>query len=228
MIISHKYRFIFVKTVKTAGTSIETYLSPLCGEEDVVTPIFPAEKAHQPRNYKQRWNCYSELADRSARAKVKLVADWIKARPYRNHSTAMEIKARSAPEIWRDYTTFCVERNPWDKTISHYYMCKSRSNPPKDFEEYIARGRFCLNYPNYCDEHGNVLVDKVLRFENLETELASLFTKLNIPFEKGLNVNAKGSIRKDKRGYRELYTRERRELIGNVFAKEIALFGYEF
>lgn len=39
MIISHQHRFIFVKTLKTAGTSIEVFLSGLCGRDDVVTPF---------------------------------------------------------------------------------------------------------------------------------------------------------------------------------------------
>lgn len=39
MIISHKHNFIFIKTAKTAGSSIEAYLSPFCGESDIVTPF---------------------------------------------------------------------------------------------------------------------------------------------------------------------------------------------
>jgi hypothetical protein len=39
MIISHRHRFIFVKT---AGSSVEVFLSSPCAEEDVVTPLTPA------------------------------------------------------------------------------------------------------------------------------------------------------------------------------------------
>ena len=41
MIISHARSFIFIKTRKTAGTSVEVYLSQHCGPEDVITPIQP-------------------------------------------------------------------------------------------------------------------------------------------------------------------------------------------
>jgi hypothetical protein len=55
MIISHRHRFIFIKTRKTAGTSIEVYLSRFCGEEDVVTPLNPPVEGHEPRNHLGPW-----------------------------------------------------------------------------------------------------------------------------------------------------------------------------
>jgi hypothetical protein len=39
MIISHKHKFIFFKTKKTAGTSIEIALSKYRGPDDVITPF---------------------------------------------------------------------------------------------------------------------------------------------------------------------------------------------
>ncbi len=57
MIISHKYKFIFLKTKKTAGTSIEISLSRYCGDKDIITPImFEDEKIRAdlgkyPQNY---------------------------------------------------------------------------------------------------------------------------------------------------------------------------------
>lgn len=39
MIISHKHKFIFIKTKKTAGTSIEIALSSICDADDIITRI---------------------------------------------------------------------------------------------------------------------------------------------------------------------------------------------
>jgi hypothetical protein len=39
MIVSHRHRFIFIKTHKTAGSSMEMALAPLCGPDDIVTPM---------------------------------------------------------------------------------------------------------------------------------------------------------------------------------------------
>ncbi len=45
MIVSHKHRFIFLKTNKTAGTSVEIALSKFCGPDDVIPPLIPEDEA---------------------------------------------------------------------------------------------------------------------------------------------------------------------------------------
>ena len=44
MIASHAHRFVFVKTRKTAGTSLEIALSRHCGPDDIVTRISPEDE----------------------------------------------------------------------------------------------------------------------------------------------------------------------------------------
>ncbi len=45
VIASHSHRFIFLKTRKTAGTSVEIALSKVCGPDDVITEISPEDEA---------------------------------------------------------------------------------------------------------------------------------------------------------------------------------------
>lgn len=51
MIISHKHRFISVKTRKTAGTSLQQALNRICGSEDIVSPTGIDDPTYKPRNY---------------------------------------------------------------------------------------------------------------------------------------------------------------------------------
>ena len=39
MIVNHKYKFIFIKSFKTAGTSLEIALSKFCTKDDIITSI---------------------------------------------------------------------------------------------------------------------------------------------------------------------------------------------
>ena len=39
MILSHKYKFIFIKTKKTSGTAFETVVSKYLDQNDIITPL---------------------------------------------------------------------------------------------------------------------------------------------------------------------------------------------
>ena len=47
MIVSHEHRFIFVKTHKTGGTSVEIALAEHCGPDDIITPIVEEDEAYR-------------------------------------------------------------------------------------------------------------------------------------------------------------------------------------
>ena len=201
MIISHEHRLIFIKTIKTAGTSIEVYLSPHCGPGDILTPIEPPEQGHEPRN----------------------------AGSFYNHFSAWGVRQAVPAEIWNSYFKFCVERNPWDKTISAYSMIHKRTGGRVDFDTYLRSGRFPSAWELYTDtDNRTLLVDEVLRYENLDEELGQLFSKLGIPWSGKLDVRAKSGDRIDRRPYREWYNDTQRELVARAFAREIEAFGYEF
>lgn len=228
MILSHEHRFIFIKTRKTAGTSIEVFLSSHCGEGDVVTPIWPAVEGHRPRNHTGVWNPIPELRDFGAGGVRHAAGDFLRGRRFYNHMPARLVRARIGERTWRSYFKFCVERNPWDKTLSHYHMVRDRAGRDLAFDEYLRGGEFATDYALYTDRSGDLIVDHVLRYERLSADLAEVFDRLGVAFDGNLGVRAKGGHRADRRPYRDVYTEEQRERVRRAFASEIAALGYEF
>lgn len=205
MIISHKYMFIFIKTVKTASTSIEVFLSDKCAEEDIFTPIYPHVTPHRARNFGSLYN----------------------------HIPAFVLKSLLSDEMWKNYFIFCVERNPWDKVLSHYHMMNYRSGFKLSFDQFLLDGKagleVVLNFLKYMDRAGQeVIVNRVLRYENLNQELGEVFGMLGIPYGGSLNVYAKSDMRTDRRPYQEVYTKQQKRFVKKVFEREIVLHGYVY
>ncbi len=229
MILSHKYKFIFIKTAKTAGTSIEVFLSQHCGPEDIVTPIAPPVEGHRPRNYEGFINPISEILQRPAKIFSALQRAVTSREKFYNHMPAREVRNRVPADVWNGYFKFCVERNPWDKVLSHYHMHAAREGGSLPLDEYLARGRFPINYFRYTDRSGTkIIVDRVLRYENLLAKLGEMFSQLNIPFDGSLRVAAKSEYRTDRRPYQQVFNDQHRRIVEKAFAKEIELHGYHF
>jgi hypothetical protein len=229
MILSHKHKFIFIKTAKTAGTSIEVFLSKHCGPSDVLTPIEPPVEGHQPRNYRGSINPIPEILEQPGQIFSALRHSITSREKFYRHMPALEVWKRVSRDVWNSYFKFCVERNPWDKVLSHYHMHAVREGGSLSFDEYLARGRFPMNYFRYTDRSGRkIIVDRVLRYENLTAELREVFSQLNIPFAGTLGVTAKSEYRTDRRPYQQVFNDDQRRIVEKAFAKEIELHGYLF
>ncbi len=228
MIISHKYKFIFIKTKKTAGTSIEVYLSQLCGLNDIITPIYPHVDGHVSRNYKGFSVPIYDLYESTSRGMIRKFKRFIKNIKYYNHMSGKQIKSKISQNIWKDYFKFCVDRNPWDKVVSNYCMVNHNNNGKIDFDSFIVNGALPHNLRQYSSADESLLVDKVIKYENLNSELSTVFNNLGIPFDGQLTIKAKSNYRSDKRHYRAYYNDNSKKIVGDAFKKEIELHGYKF
>lgn len=214
MIISHRHKFIFIKTKKTAGTSIEIALAKICGDTDIITPISPEDE-----------NTRNALGYRGPQNYI------INGVPlFYNHIPARDIRALVGNEVWNSYFKFCFERNPWDKVISWYFW-ENRTEPRPSISEFIRSGHAGMvggsgGFDLYTI-NGEIAVDRVCLYENMDQEMVRIQQQLNLPDLPAL-PRAKSRFRSDKRHYREILGAEDRIAIEKLFAREIGHFGYMF
>lgn len=228
MIVSHKHKFIFFKTRKTAGTSIEIALSKFCGEQDIITPITDEdEKLRESLGYRGPQNFYVPYSRYSLEDWYTRIRRSKKAKFY-NHTPAIKAYHWLNSKLWNSYYKFCFTRNPWDKAISHYYFFIGRYNLDMTFGEYLEQhySKIPLNYDVYTID-GHIAVDHVGLYKNLEQELDTILQHIGI--DDGFTLpHAKGKYRTDRRPYQEVYGEKEKEYIANRCKKEIELMGYTF
>lgn len=229
MIISHKYKFIFLKTEKTAGTSMEIALSRFCGEQDIITPITPEDElTRRALGYRGPQNYLIPFPEYSFGDYLRFLVKRERKRFY-NHIPAKEVRKIIGNEIWDSYYKFCFERNPWDRVLSLYYW-RHKQEPRPAFSRFIDSKRLesltRRGYAVYTIDD-KVAVDKVYFFEKLSREAEAISGILGFPEPLKL-PRAKSSYRNDRRHYREILTESDKQKIERIFSREIALFGYEF
>jgi len=230
MIISHKYKFIFIKTARTAGTSIELYLSQYCGKNDVITAGHLKDTARSHftgQNYLGYFNPLPEVIMNKGFYLDRTLKNFLTKQRYAEHMPAAIIQARTSASTWSSYFKFCVERNPWDKTLSHFHASNALRTVPISLDDYLAdKNKLCINHPLYTDRKGNIIVDQVVPFENLNDALGDIFHSLSIPYEGSINISANSQTRKGNTHYRNAFDLKQKRIIEQVFSKEIELHRY--
>ncbi|RME94688.1 MAG: hypothetical protein D6773_19320 [Alphaproteobacteria bacterium] len=231
MILSHKHRFIYIKTYKTASTSIEAALSEICGEEDVITPASEPLMKHRKGQRAQNYRLDHPAVPRRPLLKRLL------GRPERHyhpsvgfyeHMPAWRVRTYVGEEIWASYYKFSFERNPWDRQVSWYYY-KTKSKPVRpSFEKFNAdkRKAYVENFDLYSID-GEPCLDFIGRYESLEEDFASVLAAIGLKGKVTL-PRANRSEARDERSYREYFDEALRDKMADWYAREIALFGYSF
>ncbi len=227
MIISHKYKFIFIKTAKTAGTSVEIALSKYLGNDDIITPLAAVdENIRRERGYRGPQNFRVPFRKYNA-------ADWARfvfrrnRLAFYNHAPAQLVQQALDPGIWKSYFKFCFERNPWDKIVSYYYW-RNPEEPRPTLSDFIeSGGAYALRGFELYTAGGEILVDRVCMFEHLGDEMKQIASIVGLPETPEL-PRTKATHRIDKRSYRQIFTEADRRKVSQVFAREIAHFGYEW
>ena len=168
MIVSRVHKFIFLKTKKTAGTSIEIALSQLCGPDDIITPLTEIDEAQRADGRgAQKWRLRGWWG--SPRPLLKRRRFKITAQDYGfyNHMPAAQARTRLDEKMWRSYFKFAFDRNPWDRQVSFYHYRYRHENESPSFSSFMHQDRHARinNYDIYAID-GEVSVDFVGRLRD--------------------------------------------------------------
>src|SRR6056297_2351350 len=149
------------------------------------------------------------------------------------HVRACDIAAFLGWRKWSEMTTFSTIRNPWDRLVSMYYwrvttnqtgladsridfndwldLCLRRRDP------YFIKNPLMLAPQSYwlCDESGELLVDRLLRFERLAEDFHKLCAAIGIQ-KKAELPHLKKTERKHYSAY---FGQKDAELVGRIYKK---------
>ena len=127
-----------------------------------------------------------------------------------------------------DYFIFSVTRNPWDRIVS---VASRFKVPLPDLVHNIDH--YWKDQPKirshslpiylYTHSNGKRFVDMVCRFESLQTDFNVVANRIGI--DQGRLPHANRSIHKH---YSKYYGKEERDIVAELYSKDIEYFGYTF
>ena len=217
MPVSHELRCLFVHVPRTGGTSIEAALG-MAGDVDVEDEdrLFGRIRSEK----------YRQLGFGS---------------DFFQHLTLREIRSLESATRSRDYFSFAVVRNPWERAVSVYARLVAGeagvlaqqlgvADPSSlSFRGFLDLAADCP-HPHLkpqldflVDDAGVVAVDLVCRFEQLDVCFDEVRRRLN-----RLDLALPHVNRSVHRHYSSYYDRATRDQVAKIYARDIEAFGYSF
>lgn len=220
MLISHSHKFIFIKTKKTGGSTIENV---------IVNNFFdPSIDV-----------CTGSRIDGTPRINIGPK----KPNEPDGHKPWFMVKNYVEPHQWTNYHKFTIERNPWDKVVSEFFWRTADGKDPNltphdndvdNFEFYIDKV-FGIYHPAPVDwqlyAHGDrLVVDEVIEYQGLADQFVSMCNdKLDIPATKEMVTGTRMKSGHRKKHYTEMYKDQRLiDKVASVYSNEIKFFNYIF
>lgn len=141
------------------------------------------------------------------------------------HLDASSIRDLVGAAVWGSYFKFCVERDPWEKAVALYDQRTRGREPRPTMAVFLgeARPESLSNYALYTIDEA-LAVDRMIRYEHLDTELEAVRNLLNLPEPIVLPAADTGLTGH----YSAVLGPTERALIDSACAREIELFGYAF
>lgn len=211
--IDHKNQIIFIHIPKCAGSSIEYFFG--------VKPF-----DWQTPNYET-------LTGWCGKRKIHL-----------HHATPKELLETNLIDetTWNTYTKFTVVRNPWDRALSDYVWLNRFNTINCSFKDFLLkrgklskiltdkedksyRGDHLYPQVDFLKIEDELVIDSVIRFENLRTELQH--------FLKPLKINGKAlphdkKSKKHFKHYSHFFRDHEIELVENLYKDDIRFLNYKF
>lgn len=149
-------------------------------------------------------------------------------------------------EKYASYFKFTVVRNPWDRAVSAYTYLKKGGSPSSkddqlwsdfinqfnDFDDFVCQWitvdnimRNALFTPQstfITDRYGQISMDYIGRFENLEQDFKNVAEKIN-PSAALPHINQSRQL-----SYQDYYTDNSKRIIAEAYRQDIENFGYTF
>lgn len=156
------------------------------------------------------------------------------------HLLAKQIRQEVGNDRFERYYKFAFVRNPWDKVVSQYKYLQTRPmlrkymglNRFSSFSRYVrvladAKQKHVQSFEQWKflqDDQGRSLVDFVGHFEKLQEDFDVVAEKLELTSSK-LPHDMKSAKR---RPYQSYYNAKTRQIVAEVYCKDIEVFGYQF
>jgi hypothetical protein len=215
VLISHSNKFIFIKTIKTASTSVETFFERYCnGKGDVI-----GCRGGNISPNKGTSECKISNTPKNAIIDGKI--GWY------HHMPPKRIIDKLGEKTWNNHFKFTTVRNPWDAMVSLYFFMGIEKGI--EFKEWVKKYRVPLgNWKKYT-LNDKVCVDFFIRYENLIEDVKKVIAHLNLDIPEDFKLPSHHSnFRKEKKHYSEYYDEETKKIVYELNKKEIDYFGYIF